>query len=485
MKRFLSILLLLLVLLAVLVVVRATTLRSTQIAASPAPALDFDRDAAVERLAGALRFRTVSNLDPSLVDGEQFRGLHRYFEAQFPLVHQRLEKELVSEFSLLFTWRGSDPSLAPALFLSHQDVVPIEPGTEARWTQPPFEGRIADGFLWGRGTLDDKFGVVGLLQAAEILLAQGYAPKRTILFAFGHDEEVGGGEGAAKIAALLAERGVRAEIVLDEGGSVVSGAIPGLAQRVALVGTAEKGFLTLELTAKADGGHSSAPPDHTAIGMVSAAVAKIEADQMPMRITAPVRGMAEALAPEMPFLPRLVLANLWLTRPLIELGAARMPPIAASLRTTTAATMIDGGVKDNVLPSSASAVFNFRILSGDTVASVTEHVRTIAGERIELSARGKPREPSPESPTDGAAFATLNRTIREIFPDAIVSPFLVIGGTDARNYTAISKNVYRFTPIVGVESDLKRIHGTDERMSIENYGQVVSFFAQLLRNFGG
>jgi carboxypeptidase PM20D1 len=485
MRKLLLGLLLVVALLAAVVVWRAASFRSKQLAVQPAPKLAFDRDAAAERLAGALRFRTVSNLDPAQVDWQAFEGLHRYLAEQFPLVHQRLKRETVSDYSLLFTWAGSDPSLRPVVLLSHQDVVPVEPGTEARWTQPPFEGRIADGYIWGRGALDDKFGVVGLLQAAEILLAAGYQPKRTILFAFGHDEEVGGDRGAVKIAERLAKRGVQAELVLDEGGSVVSGLIPGLDQRVGLVGIAEKGMLSLALQAATEGGHSSAPPNHTAVGIAAAAVVKLENDQMPMSLRGPVQQTIDYVGPELPFTYRLFLANLWLVQPLIEGAAANVPALAATLRTTTAATMFSGGVKENVLPSSARAVVNFRVLPGDTIATVTEHAtRVVDDPRVKIEQHGVAREPSPESPT-GEAFTLLSRAIREVFPDVVVAPYLVPGGTDSRYYTSITPNVYRFTPIVADQTDLKRIHGTDERMSVENYGQVVQFYARLMQNAGG
>jgi len=474
-----------LALLAVLVVagVRAATMTSKQVQVPPAPALEFDRDAAAGRLAGALRFRTISQQDPTAGEREPFLALRRYLEENYPQAHRTLGRELVGEYTLVYTWQGSDASLAPIILMSHQDVVPIEPGTEPLWTYPPFEGRIADGFIWGRGALDDKFGVTGLLEAAEILIAAGFQPKRTILFVFGHDEEIGGDRGALKVAELLRQRGVRAEFVLDEGGAIAAGSIPGLDQRVALIGTAEKGSVSVALTARTDGGHSSTPPEHTAVGVVSAAVHGLETVQMPMKLQGPVRQMVDYLGPELPLAHRFVLANLWLFQPAIEWVAGGQPALAATLRTTTAATMIQGGVKENVLPSSARAVVNFRILPGDSSEDVVAHARRVVDdERVTIETLEGAREPTSESPVGAPAFTLLQRTVREVFPDALTSPFLVLGGTDSRHFQIVSDNVYRFTPIEGDPSVLKRIHGTDERISVDNYERAVRFFARLMQN---
>lgn len=485
MRRIALVLALAIVAVLAIACVRALTMDSKQVEVTAVAPLPVDRDAAARRLAGAIRFRTVSSLDPAEVDWEQFRLLRGYLEESFPLVHRTLARELVNEHTLVYTWAGSDPSLPPAILMSHQDVVPVEPGTEENWTQPPFEGRITDGFVWGRGTLDDKFGVTALLEAAEVLLARGFQPKRTILFVLGHDEEVGGGNGARKVADLLAERGVKGEFVLDEGGAIAAGAIPGLDRRVALIGTAEKGSVTLSMTATADGGHSSTPPEHTAIGLLGAAVRSVEDRQMPMQLSGPTRDMVDYLGPELPFPHRLVLANLWLFQPVIERVAHGQAALAATLRTTTAVTMIQGGVKENVLPSSARAVVNFRILPGDTIADVVDHSRAAVDDpRVVVETIGVMREASPTSPLDTASFTVLQRSIREVFPDALASPFLVLGGTDSRHFTAVSPNIYRFTPIEGDPSALKRIHGTDERISVDNYERAVQFFARLMQNTG-
>jgi len=482
MKRILGIVGVVLLGLIAVLVVRTLRFTSKQIAISPIAAIAIDESAVATRLSQAVRFQTVSHQDAARIDGNEFLGLHRYLATQFPLVHAQLTREVISQYALLYTWRGSDAHRKPVVLLSHLDVVPIEPGTEGQWTQPPFDGRIADGFIWGRGTMDDKFGVLAILEAVEMLLHDGVQPQATVYLAFGHDEEVGGDTGAQQIAKLLRTRNVEAEYVLDEGGALTRGLLPGISAPIALIGIAEKGSVSLDLRVHAIGGHSSAPPSHTAVGVVSAAVHHLETEQMPVRFGA-VQRFLDFVGPELPFTYRLVFANLWLFGGLVEHRFTAAPATNATVRTTTAATMIDGGVKENVLPTSARAVVNFRILPGDSAQEVIDHTRRAVNDpQVEIQPLRGVREPTTESPIDVAAFTQLARTIREVYPGAIVTPYLTIGGTDARHYAELTKNIYRFTPIVGDPSDLARMHGINERMSVQNYAQAVRFFVQLIKN---
>src|SRR5262245_15132884 len=181
---------------------------------------------AVERLAQALRFRTVSHDDPSQDDPTQLVALREHLERSFPRVHAQLRREIVGGHSLVYAWPGKRPDLPPVLLMGHQDVVPVE--DERAWSQPPFGGVVAGGFVWGRGTLDDKQAVLGVLEASEALLAEGFVPARTVYLAFGHDEEASGRRGARRIAELFRSRGVRFAFVLDEGGFYTEGTFPGL-----------------------------------------------------------------------------------------------------------------------------------------------------------------------------------------------------------------------------------------------------------------
>ncbi len=475
--------------LAAVVLVRTARFGSRQPEVAPLAPVFVDAEGVAQRLASGLRLATISSQDPAELDAEAFRGFQRHLEASHPRVHRELARETVNEWSLLYTWRGRDPSLPPVLLAAHVDVVPVDAGSAGDWTYPPFAGVVADGFVWGRGAMDDKASLVCMLEAVEGLLGEGFAPERTLYLAFGHDEEVGGERGAAEIARLLHERGVRLAFVLDEGGTVVEpGYLPGFDRPTAVIGVAEKGAVSIALDAIADGGHSSTPPRSTAVGIVAAAVAALERHPMDARIDGTTAIFLDHLGPELSFPFRAVLANRWLFAPLLELVLAQAPPTDAMLRTTTAATLVEGGVKENVLPIRARAVVNFRIHPSDSVEAVVEHVRRVVDdERIELQVglRSQPREPSPVSPVDSEAFDDIARTAREIYPEAVAVPFLVLGGTDARHYVELTPRIYRFAPFEYGRDALERAHGTDERVSVENLVSGVRFYRRLVERSAG
>lgn len=466
--------------------IRTMVYGSAQPAVTAAPTVTVPEGAA-ERLAGSLRIRTVSSEDPTAFDGDAFRSLHAYLYAAFPRVHAQLRRETVATYSLLYTWQGTDPSLKPILLIGHLDVVPVEAGSEGRWQQPPFGGRVADGFIWGRGAIDNKSGVMGTLEAVEMLLGEGFRPARTVYLAYGHDEEVGGAGGAREIAALLEQRGIELEMVLDEGGVIGDGLLPGVSGPVALVGVAEKGFVTIELRTRTAGGHSSMPARQTAVGILSAAVARVEQNQMRARLEGPTRQLFDRIGPRFPPLRRAVFANLWLTRPLVLRTLEASPTTNAMVRTTAAPTVLQAGTKDNVLPSHARASVNFRILPGDTVASVREHVRRAVDDpRVEITVVGRfSAEPSPVSSPDSTAFRTLERTIQSVVSDAVVAPYLVVVATDARYYVELSRNVFRFLPLRLTSRDLERMHGTDERIGAREYEAAIRIYRQLLVEAAG
>lgn len=483
MKRLLLVALIITASLATVVLARTAMLSSRQLTVEPAPLMALDEQGAVSRLSDALRLRTISWSGSAQWQPAEFTALHSYLAGAFPRAHAVLERETVLDYSLLYRWAGSDPTLAPILLMAHQDVVPVEPGTEGGWTYPPFEGRIADGFIWGRGAIDNKAGVMGILEAVEHLLGEGFQPRRTVLLAFGHDEEVSQ-DGAAATARLLAERGVTLEYVLDEGGAVTMGILP-LAAPVALVGTAEKGYLSLVLTAEGAGGHSSMPPRQTAVGVLSTAIHRLGSNPFPGGLRGLAAEMFAYLGPEFPFAQRVIFANTWLFRPIIERQLAASPTTNAALRTTTAPTMLEAGIKDNVLPQTARAVVNFRIMPGESSESVIERVRqTIDDPRVAITrlGDGTGAEPSPISPSGSPAFELLQRTIHQIFPDAVVAPFLVVAATDSRHYTGLSRNVYRFLPVRLREDDAARAHGTDERIAVVDYLDAIRFYRQMLLN---
>jgi len=473
-----------LALLAAVLLLRAVSLRSRQFSVEPAPRAPLDAQALATRLAGGLRFATISNQDGVGRDDAAFEGLQRYLEQQYPLLHQSFERERVGDFSLLYTWRGSDASQPPVVLMAHQDVVPVEPGTESSWEHPPFAGEIDGGFVWGRGALDDKVNLFGELEAAEALLHDGVRPRRTILFVFGHDEELGGAGGAARIAALLAQRGLKPLLVVDEGGSILQGVVPGVTAPVAAVGIAEKGYVSVELEAEAQGGHSSTPPGETSIGILADAVRSLERTPPPARLDGASRMLLElGVGPEASLPFRVVYGNLWLLRPLVERVLARIPATSAMIRTTTALTLFNAGIKDNVIPSRATAVVNFRILPGDSIESVMTHVRKVVTDpRIRIRSLPKQREPSPLSRMGGEGWELLARSIREVRPDAIVAPYLMLAGTDSRYFCDLSDSVYRFMPLPLALEDTRRIHGSNERISVEDYADLVRTYRRLLEN---
>ena len=473
--------------LAVVLVVRTARLTSEQIAAPAVQGPDVDEHAAAERLAGAIRFETVSHADAG-----KFTGLIDYLHKAFPAVDQGLKWEVIHGGSLLLTWEGRDKTLDPLLLLAHLDVVPAEAeGEKTAWGQLAFEGRIDGPFLWGRGTLDDKVSVLGILEATETLLKEGYRPGRTIILAFGRDEEVGGKQGAAKLAGVLRERGVRPDCVIDEGSFVLEQVVPFVKAPVALVGIAEKGYVDVELTVSAEGGHSSVPPPRTAIGILSRAVARLDDHPYPPRIDGVASRTLRGLGPEMPYPGRLAVANLWLFGPLVARALASAPETNALIRTTAAVTLIRGGTKDNVLPDSARAIVNYRLLPGDASKDLLKNVRrAVADPRVTVRFADPARysevfEASRISPSDSPSYIRLRTAIRQTFPEAVIVPYVITAGTDARHYQGLTRNVYRFLPIRLGPDDLKRIHGSDERIGLKNYAETVRFYHHLIRQFAG
>jgi carboxypeptidase PM20D1 len=490
MKKLLKFLGLVLLALIMIVVARTLLVRSKQIVGIPHTPEGVNAPKVARDLAGTIPFQTISYENGGTDDQKQqtqqaFTSLHSYLENTFPRVYQSLHHEVVGANNLFFTWKGSDPTLKPILLMGHQDVVPIEPGTEGKWTHAPFSGEIADGFIWGRGTMDDKVTVVGVLEAANLLLEKNFQPKRTIYLAFGQDEEIGSMEGTEKIAQLLKSQGVQLEFVLDEGGFISTDMVPGVKAPVAMIGTSEKGYLSLELTVDIPGGHSSVPPRESSIGILSAAIRKIEKHPMPAHIHGPIGEFLEYAGGSASFPMRAVFKNMWLFGPVVQHILESSPDSNATLRTTAAATIFQAGTKDNVMPSHARAIVNFRLLPGDTVASVIDHVRKVVDDpRVLLQpiAGEPPSEASPRSSANSPNFLVMQKTIAQVFPQAVVAPFVFVGATDSKHYAPLSQDIYRFVPLLTLPEDVARFHGTNERVSVANFANSIDFYSQLIRN---
>jgi carboxypeptidase PM20D1 len=440
--------------------------------------------AIAERLAGAIRFETVSYEAAADFDAAPFEALAAYLAENYPRTHAQLERATVGGHSLLFEWPGSDPNLAPGLFMSHLDVVPVSEAALEGWDHPPFEGVIEDGFVWGRGAIDVKSGVILWLEAAESLLAEGFRPRRTLYLAFGHDEEIGGDAGAGAIAAKLEEEGVRLAFLFDEGGFLFDGHPLVPDRTVAQIVTAEKAYYTVVLTARGVSGHSSLPPSTTAIGKLARAIAAVEANPMPTRLIEPVREMLAAARPHVAGLSGFALGNLWLTKGMVIRSLLKDDVSAAMVRTTFAATLISGGVKENVIPESAQATINVRILPGDTAEDVLAHLKKVIDDpeiEIEGEAWGPVSRPGS---SNGPAFQMAASAVKSVLPEAVVMPGLVPGATDTVHYMQITDEVLRFLPLrVGIEQ-VGGAHGRNERIAVAPLEESRRVAVELMRRAG-
>ena len=406
--------------------------------------IPVDANAAAKRLSAAIKFKTISNQDRKDFDEKAFKGFHKFLVKTYPLAHKAMKREVLGDprkFSLLYTWEGTNPALAPVVLMGHQDVVPVVPGTESQWEHDAYSGDIAGGYVWGRGSLDDKQMLLGIFEAIEMHLKKGFKPVRRIILGFGQDEEVGGPEGVKSMVKLLESRGLKEiAFVLDEGLPLAPGLFPGIPAPIALLGIAEKGDLSIELKVDGVGGHSSAPPDNSNIGILAQAITKLESNPFPYRVTDALRTQFAVIKNYMPAEQQKLIAN---DDALIAyLQGAQ--PTKAMIHTTTAVTMVKGGIKQNVLPPFASAVVNFRILQGETVQSVIEQVKkTINDDRVTVTDILASIDPSPVSNTTGPEYALIEKTIRQTWgtPDLVVAPLLVIGGTEALDYQERLKNL--------------------------------------------
>jgi len=484
--------------------------------------IQVDADAAAKRLSKAITFPTISNQDRNDFDEQAFKDFHNYLAETYPLVHKALKKEVVGApraFSLLYTWEGKNPTLPPVVLLAHQDVVPVVPGSEQQWEHDAYSGDIADGYIWGRGSLDDKVMILSILEAIEIRLKEGFQPTRTMYLVFGQDEEVGGSEGAMHIPVLLESRGIKeVALVLDEGVPIVPGLFPGVVAPVAMIGTAEKGYASLQLKVSGTGGHSAMPPKVSNIGILAQAITKLEANPFAYRVTQIVRDQMRFMGPELPAATQEILVDIvygtekehpdgdsyhhveghtncptagWHTETDSEEQFFKYmlsgPQTTAMLHTTTAVTMFNAGIKENVMAPFATAVVNFRILQGETVQSVIDYVKQVVNDpRVVVTDISASIDPSPISDAYGSEYKLIEKSIRQTWdlPGLVVAPYLVIGGTDSKYFHAsIAKNVYRFTAL-RVESavDVGRWHGVNERVLVDEYANSIRFFHNFIGN---
>lgn len=446
--------------------------------AAPAPdTVRVDGQKAIDDLADMIRCKTVSNLDHSLEDAAEFDKFRALLAERFPAVHEKCPPEHIGRCGLLYHWKGAGDS-APTVLMAHYDVVPAD---ESTWTQPPFGGVIEDGVLYGRGALDTKITLCSCLEAAEQLIKSGFTPKNDIYFAFSGEEEIAG-PSAADIVDTLAARGVTPALVLDEGGAVVQGVFPGVKQPCALIGTSEKGQMQLHLEMASRGGHASAPPAHTIAGELAKAVTRIESHPFPYTLTPPAAEMLDTLGRHSIWPVKLIMANLWLFSPLLGLATRLMGgELNALVRTTCAVTQMSGSPANNVMPPEASVGLNLRVICGESCESAEARIhRLIKNKNIRLR-RGPCSEPSPYSETgDSEGWQRLCAAVRSTWPEAIVSPYLMLAGSDSRHYGRISSHVYRFCPIEMTNEERAGIHGNDERIPTYKIVKCAEFYLRLI-----
>ncbi len=444
--------------------------------------ITLDTNAATQRFSQALQIPTISYEPPAVMDSSAFQAFVSFLQTHYPNVFSQLQWQRINQFSLLIKWPGEQPDLPPAVFMAHYDVVPVDSSSLQQWDFDPFSGAITEDYILGRGALDDKVNVIAILEAAEALLKQQFQPQRTIYFTFGHDEEIGGNHGARIIAQQLTQRHSQFYFVIDEGGAVVQDAIRGIQPPLALIGVAEKGYVTLELRTSGEGGHSSMPPPHTAIGQLAAGITRLENHPFPARFTEPVKGFLQAVGPYMPFSARMFIANLSILGPLLKKALLKSPTTAAMIHTTTAVTVFHGGVKDNVIPTGATAQVNFRILPGESSDDVLQYVKQVVADTgIHVTKLNGAIEPSSVSRTDTPAFQQVRQIIRAVYGDVITAPYLVMGATDSRYYAAVSDHVYRFSPFFIHKRDLSRIHGINEQVRKSSFYNAIRFYYQLMK----
>lgn len=444
-----------------------------------------DLDRACRHLSQAIQIPTVSYPDKSLVDWSQFERFHKFLETEYPLIHKNLSKEVIGEASLIFRWKGTNPSLDPMALLSHQDVVPIASGTEENWTHPAFSGFNDGEFIWGRGAMDMKNHLIGVMEAVETLLEEGFTPERDVYLCFGQDEEVVASKdaGAKQIMETLQSRGIHLDSVLDEGGAILPVDIKGVLNKkyLAGVGIAEKGYADFEVTVTAKGGHSSQPPKHTALGELADVIKDLENNQFKAEMLPFVSSLFSQIGKNCTYPARLVTCNISLLSPLIKALMTKIPPAACLVRTTTAVTMSAGSPAANVLPQRASITVNFRQMPGVTTADVEKHIKKVVkNKNIEVTML-KSKEASKFSPTDSRSFKIIEELCMQANPDNIVAPYLVMGGTDACFYEPVCENIYRFAPFSVNTALLLCTHATNERLPINTIDDGIGFFKRYIR----
>ncbi len=474
----LYIILALLLLLTLILILRTLCFKPYELPPTSTEHFELDEEKIIKDMVDLIRCKTISYRDASLIDFDEYQKLHKLIEERFPLTHQHCILEHIDKTGLLYTWKGK-ASNAPIVCMSHYDVVPV---VETLWTKPPFEGVIADDKIWGRGTLDTKGTFCAIFEAVEYLLSQGFVPEQDIYLAFSGEEEIDGSS-CPSIVRELENRGVKPAMVLDEGGAVVENAFPGVTKECALIGIGEKGSLNLDFILHGKGGHTSTPPTHTTVGIMANAINAVESQPFPIEFTKPVLEMFDILGRHSNFTYRLIFSNLWLFKPVLAAICKKSGgELNAMLRTTCAFTKMQGSDAYNVLSPTVTAGANLRLIGSSTVDSALAYLkRIIANPNIEIkTVTGM--NPSITSDTSCNEWVHLNNVIHNTWPDAVISPYLMIACSDSRHYCRITDRVYRFSAMKLSKEERGMIHGHDERIPISTLIKTVEFYIRFLQH---
>lgn len=508
MKKLIFIIISLLILLIIIVLIKTFTYSFKKVSANTTSGWKMIKDdSAIQRLSGGLKIPTVSSGELGDFNYSTFDTIKEYIKNSYPLIYQNAEFAKVNTYGLVFRLKGSNPSLDPILFLSHTDVVPpgdaeVKDKTEnifrpddqplpavsevsEEWDFGPFSGAVANGRIYGRGSIDMKGMLFSLLESMNNVIKTKYIPQRDIYLAFGFDEEVGGQQGAVKIAEYFRNKNVQFDAVYDEGGLILEkGSVTGISSDIAVIGCAEKGFLSVKIKVKGLGGHSSMPPAESAIGKAAVIMQRLESGQMKPEVTPLINQFFTNVGGSMSFISRMAIANQWLLKPVLLSQLTKNNSTNALVRTTTALTMMKGSDAPNVLSPEVEFIVNFRLLPGNTVKDVKEHIANATkGFDVEIDEIDSVKEASAVSSSNTRAFQMIEAAIKEIYPTAIATPYLTVGATDAYKYQIVSKNIYRFMPIKINNAEKQSIHSTNEYLSIENYMKMIHYFEFIMRNY--
>ena len=477
MKKILSVIGILFTGLLIFIGIRTITNKPTanniQVNLSPLP------QNAVAHMSAAIKFKTETPNDEYQFDTATFMNYRKFIENTYPLIHKNLQRTIIDSFNYIYEWKGTDPSILPMVLMAHYDVVPVEASAVKLWHAQPYGGEVKDNYIWGRGVLDDKASMVSILEATEAQLEKGFTPKQTIFLCFGADEE-SSGKGATAMVEYFKKLNRRFDLVVDEGGEISTEQNKSVKKPIASIGVGEKGYVTLVLTAQKEGGHSSIPGQQTAIDILSTAIAKVNQNPMPTKLTPPIEAYLKSISPyNENFFEKVALSNMWLFKSFVVNNMTKDPSSNALVRTTLVPTVFNSGVRDNVIPTFATAYINSRILPGQSCKEVYDYVqKTINDTNIKITYyKNYMTEPSATTDVNSKYYKRVEKAVRSVVKDVVVAPMLMVGATDSRNYRAVSEGVVNFTPL----TDAKGYHGIDERMLISDFQKCFNFYTLLIK----